>query len=293
MTGSVGALAPGIAGSKTPVPAIGRGSERSLRPCTRGAIMREASEVMVRPLPTYSRAAARRRRLHRGVELWNLDRKNCAEPTRRIAFVTLTFADRDITRAQGCARDFWGAVRHKWLGTRYFCWLELNRDGQVHYHAIWVNPPNRQKVNLLSWVDAHWGQGRTQVRFKQPSRGDDGLVDYVLKYAKKMGNKSWQQDYQGAPRTLRTFMSQRLEVPPAELLEHLEHDLWRYDAATEGLISEWRWIHVLPDATSSCSLSPEWRAKGPRRARAPTPDARARARLLLQRQRNRKRRYVS
>ena len=198
--------------------------------------MREAARELKVPATPPSKGARRRKRLHRGVALWNEDRKLCAEPTRRLLHLTLTIADPNPMAAQGHIREFWGAVRHQWLGTRYFCWLELQQRGAVHYHAIWLNPPNRRRVDLVKWVQDHWPHGRTQARFQQPHRGDTGLVEYVQGYVKKMGKKAYQQEYDQLPRELRCFMSQRLEIPGAELEHRLELSSWEYvgESATDS-----------------------------------------------------------
>jgi hypothetical protein len=175
-----------------------------------------------------SKSARRKRRLRRGVLRWDQDRLLCGERTRRIARITLTLRNGDFEAAYGQVRDFWAKVRRTWLGTRYFCWLELTRKGNVHYHAVWLNPPHFKRVNLLAWVDKAWGQGRTQVRFAAAEDGLRNEIDYALGYAKKLGRKSYQQRYEAVPRELRTFMSQRLEIPPDVLDEHTDRDFYRY-----------------------------------------------------------------
>jgi hypothetical protein len=175
-----------------------------------------------------SKTARRKRRLRRGLLRWNLDRDLCAERTRRIARGTLTLATDDFESAYGKVRDFWAKVRRRWLGVRYFCWLELTRKGRVHYHWVWLNPPHRDEINLQWWVARAWG-ARTQVRFSV--YGDQGLrdeVEYALGYAKKLGRKSYQQRYEAVPRQLRTFMSQRLEIPGKELDQHVDRDEYQY-----------------------------------------------------------------
>jgi len=162
------------------------------------------------------------------VARWDFDRRLCAEPTRRIATITLTVPEADPEAAIGRVYAFWARVRQTWLGTRYFCWLELQRRGAVHYHCIWLNPPHMKRVNLLAWVDKAWGHGRTQVRFSDGHRGIQREVDYAIDYSKKMGRKSYQQRYDDVPSQLRTFMSQRLEIPPTEVDKHLERDVYQY-----------------------------------------------------------------
>jgi hypothetical protein len=156
----------------------------------------------------------------------------CAERTRRIARGTLTFEADDFEAAYGRVRDFWARVRKRWLGTRYFCWLELTARGRAHYHWVWLNPPNRREINLQAWVDRAWTGARTQVRFVDARGALAQELGYVLEYSKKMGRKSYQQRYDEVPSQLRTFMSQRLEIPPEEVDKHLDRDLWQYTPQT-------------------------------------------------------------
>jgi hypothetical protein len=136
--------------------------------------------------------------------------------------------DADPEAAIGLVYRFWRRVRQQWLGTRYFCWLELQARGAVHYHCVWLNPPHVKRVNLVAWVARQWEGGRTQVRFADGRGGLKREVDYAIGYAKKMGRKAYQQRYDSVPRQLRTFMSQRLEVPPKEVDNHLDLDVWEY-----------------------------------------------------------------
>lgn len=181
--------------------------------------------------PSSSKGAQRRRRLARGVARWNFDRLQCAEPTRRVATITLTVDVQDAEQARGWIYRFWQRVRQAELGTRYFAWLELQRSGRIHYHCIWLNPPQRTKRNLLQDVERWWGHGRTQVRFTAARDGLQRELEYVIGYTKKMGRKSYQQRYDQVPRELRTFMSQRLEIPPKVVDEHLDQELYAFHPA--------------------------------------------------------------
>lgn len=178
--------------------------------------------------PSPSKGQYRRRRLYRGVDCWALDVTLCQTRPRRIAYLTFTMDVDDQLAAQGLMRRFWALVRGRWLGTQYFAWLELQANGRVHYQAIWLDPPHRQRVDLLRWVARAWGHGRTQVRFRSPQGGLRAAIDYAKGYAKKMGKKSYQQRYDSVSPTLRTFMTNRLEIPPRELAKHLDRDEWVY-----------------------------------------------------------------
>jgi hypothetical protein len=157
------------------------------------------------------------------------------------------------TQAQGRMRKFWDDVRHTWVGTRYFCWAELTLKGQLHYHALWLNPPHQTRVHLTSWVRKHWGDDRAHVSFPHNNHVMTGALEYVKKYVHKMGRKRYQQRYEEMPREFRTFMTQRLEIPPGELLQHLERDIWEY-VGESWYANEWipahltctgRWHHII------------------------------------------------
>jgi hypothetical protein len=238
--------------------------------------MRKDSEDRKTVQPSHTRGAGRRRRLHRATELWNRDRELCAEHTRRATLITFTFADADYAAAQGKMRKFWQDVRNAWIGTRYFCWLELQRSGRLHYHAIWLNPPGRRRVDLVAWVTHHWPHGRTQVRFKDQAWVERSGTDYVIGYAKKMGRKSYQQAYDDLPRELRTFMSQRLEIPAAELQHHTDKELWAYvpaqtyrgDRQPEKLIHLGRLVHQV---ARGCQCEAVLKRRPPRARVKPLP----------------------
>lgn len=175
-----------------------------------------------------TRASQRRRRLKRAVECFVLDRRLSAERTRRVAEITLTFSRGELEELPGAIRTFWNRVRKHYLGTIYFCWLELQRDGTIHYQALWVNPPHRREIDLLAWVSRWWGLGRTRVRFKRKDWRDDQMLEYALKYANKLGKKRYQQLYDAVPSNLRTVMYGGVEIPMGELKHHLSHDVLQY-----------------------------------------------------------------
>jgi hypothetical protein len=162
------------------------------------------------------------------VARWNFDREQCAEPTWRVAVVTLTVPEGDPRAVIGDVQRFLAQVRRRWLGVRYFCWLELQARGAAHYHLVWVNPPNRREVNLLHWVEHAWGRGRTQVRFSGDPNRIQNEVEYAVAHSKKIGRKAYQQRYDDVPRELRTFMSQQLEIPIKQIDAHLGGPIWQY-----------------------------------------------------------------
>src|SRR5215471_3476262 len=262
--------------SKTPVDAVTVDRKRSVRPCTLRDVMR-AEDQGRKPVPINdSKTARRKRRLARGIRRWDHDRRLCAEPTRRIARGTLTLATDDFEAAYGRVRDFWAKVRKRWLGTRYFCWLELTRKGRVHYHWVWLNPPPRWEIDLQWWVAKQWG-ARTQVRFSQyRDRALQDELEYALGYAKKLGRKSYQQRYEVVPRQLRTFMSQRLEIPGGVIDEHLDRDVYEYvpaDVVAGQLVDEHlRFVRHLQHEWGEAGYCTAVESRRPRlrpRARAP------------------------
>jgi hypothetical protein len=231
--------------ARPPVGARGSPSGDVLRPCRISITSRTSEDRQRTPLPSRTKGAQRRRRLARGVARWDFDRRLCAEPTWRVAVVTLTVPDGDPAAVVGDVQRFLAAVRRRWLGVRYFCWLELQARGAAHYHMVWVNPPNRREVNLLHWVEHAWGRGRTQVRFSGDPNRIENEVEYAVAHSKKIGRKAYQQRYDDAPRELRTFMNQQLEIPIKEIDGHLGGQIWAYRR---------------PDVTPSRILPGVWRA---------------------------------
>lgn len=254
--------------------------------------MRAGEVASQRVTPSHTRGAYRRRRLRRGVECWALDLNLCRVRTRRVAVITLTVKDADPLAARYRVRDFWAKVRRRWLGTLYFCWLELQARGAVHYHAVWLNPPHRRRVDLVDWVQRAWGSDRTQVRFRPASTGVEDEVAYALSYSKKMGRKRYQQLYDNVPRELRTFMCNRLEIPPDEVKQHLEKDVWEFipkhsyrgEFVEERLELRAHLEHVIPPGGYCSALDHRraWASRAPPRLHAPPLTPVQRARLELQ-----------
>ncbi len=178
-----------------------------------------------------SRTAQRRRRLARGVARWLQEQDLRHVRVYRVAQLTLTMADPDPAAARRLATDFWRRVHNTFGETRYFCWLEVQRRGAVHYHAIWINPPKQWHSDLVRWVSGAWDGGRTQVRFAGKPPGSRLNMEYVTGYVKKHGPKDYQQQYEDLPSSLRTFMSQRLRIPAVLLDAHRDAPIVRYVAA--------------------------------------------------------------
>lgn len=272
--------------TETHIPGHVGSSNRPVRPCTIGPLMRAPRPYRTAPVGRKTKTQRRKYRLRVGLQRWDQDRQLSAEPTRRLAQLTLTLPAGEPEAAVGLVYRFWARVRRKWLGTRYFCWLELTARGQVHYHCVWLNPPHLKRVDLLRWVAWAWGAGRTQVRFSDGNNGLAREVAYALSYAKKMGKKRYQQRYETVPRELRTFMSQRLEIPGDALDRCRSRDVWMYrpgvpapdwnQPALPDLLEGYleligRWEHAVP-AGGRCVANDYRRPKrGPPRPRWDLP----------------------
>lgn len=124
--------------------------------------------------------------------------------------------------AYDAVRQFWQRCRARWgRDLTYFCWLELTEAGLPHYHAMWVNPPaDFWKRETKTWLEWAWGNRFVKRKWKDADWFRERSGAYVGSYAKKMGAKSFQQNYDEVPRQLHTFMSNRLEHQVAELREH-------------------------------------------------------------------------
>ena len=196
--------------------------------------MRGLSDEVRTFAPSRSRGAQRRRRLDRAIRRWSQNHELAHTRVRGAVLVTLTTRARDPLVAQGQMRSFWAAVRHRWPGSQYFCWAELQERGAVHYHALWLNAPRLRRGVLPAWVDRTWALGRTQVRWRDRAWVERASMEYVLGYAKKMGQKRYQQEYDAMPRELRTFSSERLQFEPTELDAHRDRPMTIYVAAGDS-----------------------------------------------------------
>jgi len=150
-----------------------------------------------------------------------------------VALILLT-AQPDMQTAYGAARRFWQELRERYGELTYFCWLELTADGKPHYHAMLVNPPpgffGRENRPFLEQA---WGNRYVKLQWRDASWFRDQGGRYVGGYAKKFGQKSYQQSYEDVPRELRTFMSNRLAHPAALRAEY------RDKGVVEPVIPNW------------------------------------------------------
>jgi hypothetical protein len=183
------------------------------------SLMRDAVEASIRIDAHGSRAAGRRRRLSRGVDRWIQSTLHSTPPRQTVWLLLFTTAG-DIESVQGRIRDFWHAYRDR-VGRRpYFAWLELTRAGRPHYHAMLLDPGMPRNGETKRWLEQAWGMGFVKIEVRPRSWFTERAGAYVGKYAKKIGNKSYQQDYSEVPREIRTFVTNRMAHTQAELREH-------------------------------------------------------------------------
>lgn len=156
----------------------------SLNRCT--LMRRDASPVVRLEAQRASRAERRRRSLRRGIARWHLDTVNTVRVT-RVLLVALTFVDDDPMAARGAIRDFWHRFRDLAPDAPYFSWLELQRRGAPHYHAIIVNPPWQREGQARRWLTDHWPWSTIQPSVSSRSSGwfRARAGNYVKAYAKK------------------------------------------------------------------------------------------------------------
>jgi hypothetical protein len=190
---------------------------------------------------------------------------------RRVLLLTLTCATPGVEGREGQVERFFHAVRRRWPDLRYFWWLELTARGTTHWHAL-LTPGRSGWRGLTSWWCAgEWRQGHVSLR---PKPGDwlrQQSGNYVASYAKKMGGKAYQQDYDQVPAGLRTFGHEQLAEGAAWWDAHLEHYLATYVPA-HSVGGQHIWEHVVLHGTSGCRLvATRPRSQAPPAAPKPCP----------------------
>lgn len=189
--------------------------------------------------------ARRRARLKRGVERFAQAVQltgGCRYDARLLLF---TVRSADVGDVQGQIRRFWHTVRARFGPQRYFAWLELQRRGAPHYHAIWLDAPLPDTRASKAWLERTWGLGFVKVRTMPRRWANAKASRYVKSYAKKIGGKAYQQDYTDVPPTIRTFVTNRWGVPADELDAHrdrLRGDLQIESERRRGDPLEFRFI---------------------------------------------------
>lgn len=110
-------------------------------------------------------------------------------------------------------------------------WLEYQANGRHHYHAIILDPPPRLMGHDWRKVQHLWGEGRTQLLWRNAEWVDHTALRYAVSYSKKFGAKEYQQQYEKASKAIRTFQSNRLHSADARLARLPR---WAYHAASEA-----------------------------------------------------------
>lgn len=184
-----------------------------------------------------SKTARRCASLDRGARAWGAELRYRGGAARGACLITLTFA-RQQTDAQVSyqIRRFWDSyAKHfrthiKEHGRfQRLSWLEYQANGRHHYHAIVIDPPDRDHGHDWKQVSALWGQGRTNLKWRNAEWVDRKAVGYAVSYTKKFGSKEYQQQYEKASQTIRTYQTNRLRSADARL-ERLPR--WAYHAAS-------------------------------------------------------------
>jgi hypothetical protein len=151
----------------------------------------------------------------------------------------------ELADIQGRLRDFWSAYKDRWGAAQYFAWLELTRDGKPHYHMMVVDPPWRSSWLVKPQLEAMWGGFVKLERRPLEWLFTEG-GKYATSYAKKLGNKAYQQLYDEVPATVRTFSSSYLLHDPKDLDAHSDRYQWRYVPA-QATSKELRPAHLVSD----------------------------------------------
>ena len=137
-----------------------------------------------------------------------------------VATVLLT-ANGTPAEAYGKVRQFWMQLRDRWGTLTYAWWLELTKEGEVHVHAMLVNPPRAfWKHSTHDWLEKQWGGRYVKLRGMSGSWFRRDGAAYALAYAKKMGAKAYQQDYEQVPSFVRTVGTSLREHTVSELHAH-------------------------------------------------------------------------
>lgn len=187
------------------------------------------------------KASWRRKRLRQGITRWHKSVCDRARPIESVQLLALTCTEADPAVAQGAIMRFWKGMRAQYPGLEYFSWLELQRRGAPHYHAIILNPPWRTRGEAVARMRRLWPLASItpNLQIRPGSWFVRAGGRYVTKYAQKTpapgavrsagGNdKRYQQAYEEIPRELRTFQHNLLEHRMAAIDEHLDQADWSY-----------------------------------------------------------------
>lgn len=170
------------------------------------------------PVPQSS-GERRKFRMWKGIAVWYADVMAKGGPRRGVALIALTFAGEPGSDGyRNKLRQFWDAYRKAFGNREYFAWAELQERGVIHYHALVVDAPRPEDGHTADRLRHMWGVGRVNVQWRSAGWFAEEATGYAGSYAKKLGSKSYQQNYGGVgedglplvPRTLRTFACSRI-----------------------------------------------------------------------------------
>lgn len=259
---STASLAPqrGVVNHASPAVSGGRGQRAGF--LTKCATSRAALPVPELLEQNPSAAARRQRRLHRGIDRWALShewRKTRVHHSHLFTFTCTRKTDHDLWGEWQRVHE---AIRHTFKRQQYFVWLEIQRDGTLHYHLAWLNAPWVEKETMAEWLQRVWGHGHVDQKFRGKARSLQGLVRYVRGEVKKQGSKAYQQDYAAVATGIRTFNSELKGFPPELLDAHL--DSWESLYVDGRVQLTARIEHVHNDV---CSPTPGQRDRAERQRR--------------------------
>lgn len=179
-----------------------------------------------------SKTARRGRSLKRGAQAWAAEVRYRGGARRGAVLLTLTFREHlDDRTVAYHLRRFWDAyTKHFDYRPQRLSWLEYQASGRHHYHAIIIDPPPAAQ-HRWEVVASLWGQGRTNMLWRNAEWVDHTALRYAVSYSKKFGEKAYQQEYEQASRAIRTYHTSRLHSADARL-QRLPR--WAYHAATES-----------------------------------------------------------
>jgi hypothetical protein len=233
----------------------------SKRCATMRNVLDEPLQITAKPSPTRRRRA----RLWRAADRFEVAIAWDAVRVRHFDILTFTTASADLDVCQGRMRRVTARLRKRWPGIRYFAWFELQARGAGHYQMIVPNAPWRRGKAAMAWLTNVWGAGHVwATRHSEREWAGQG-AGYARSYAKKMGNKAYQQDYDGVPLSIRTFMTHRLGHAVMALDMHRDRWEARYSAGVVTLTARLEHVRGSPCRPAPGELA---RAEAARRCRA-------------------------
>jgi len=184
------------------------------------------------PAISQSKTDRRCRSLARGARAWVAEVRYRGGAKRGAVLLTLTFAKHQEDKQVAYhLRRFWDGYAKRYGRVQRLSWLEYQANGRHHYHAIIIDPPLRAQGHDWRAIRDLWGQGRTNLQWRNAEWVDHTALRYAVGYAKKFGEKSYQQQYEQASRAIRTYQNNRLRSADARL-ERLPR--WAHHAANEA-----------------------------------------------------------